>query len=188
MKNHCIKYTISIFLIILYFNLQAQSEAYYIDLLALKLNAQKEVRVENGRVDLLTRTHAIEVEWATNWKHSVGQALWYAMQTNTKPGIILIMKDISERRFAIMLQSAIDYAGLTDKIDLWFYPEDFNTSFAEMQSTAEKHKLEIISKLGNYSLNKKSGVRHNSRCSSFNCDNCVPASQEEGRACGKCGG
>ena len=30
---------------------------------------------KNGRVDIVTDEYAIEVEWANNWKHSIGQAL-----------------------------------------------------------------------------------------------------------------
>ena len=48
---------------------------------------QLEVRLEDAtRVDLLTDTHAIEIEHAQNWKEAIGQALHYARLTDNKPG------------------------------------------------------------------------------------------------------
>lgn len=44
------------------------------------------------RVDLLTNTHAIEVDWSDKYCSGVGQALLYAMKTGKKPGLILLCK------------------------------------------------------------------------------------------------
>ena len=50
-----------------------------------------EVRLEDGsRVDLLTKTYAVEVEHSENWKEAIGQALHYTMLTDRKAGIILV--------------------------------------------------------------------------------------------------
>lgn len=165
-----------------------QNEAFYIDKISGKLGGETEKRVENGRVDIVTNTHAIEVEWASNWKHSIGQALWYAMQTNKKPGIVLIMKDVHEWKHGIRLQSALDYAGLTNQIDVWFYPEDFGGSFQSEANERSQYRQNLIETNGNYTRNKNSGVRHNSKCTYFNCANCVPSGPAKGKACGKCGG
>ncbi len=67
----------------------AQSEASYIEALATQLGAQAEVAVTSGRVDIETATHAMAVERAHKWKESIGQALWYGLQRNKQPGIIL---------------------------------------------------------------------------------------------------
>jgi hypothetical protein len=40
-----------------------------------------------------------------------------------------------------------------------------------------------------HSVNSNSGIRHNSSCRYFNCNNCVPAGANDGvRACKICGG
>lgn len=39
-----------------------------------------------------------------------------------------------------------------------------------------------------YSINKKSGIRHNSSCKAFNCKNCTPCTKDTGRPCNNCGG
>lgn len=48
---------------------RAQPEAAYIEVLAKHLNAQSEIPVNRGRVDLETATNAIEVERAPKWKN-----------------------------------------------------------------------------------------------------------------------
>jgi len=45
------------------------------------------------RPDLVTEKHAIEVDWAKKYKEAIGQSLYYAIQTNKQPGIILLVKD-----------------------------------------------------------------------------------------------
>lgn len=52
-----------------------------------------EVRLSDGtRVDCLTDTHAIEVDWARKWMEGVGQSLHYAEVSNLRPGLALIVK------------------------------------------------------------------------------------------------
>lgn len=53
---------------------------------------------DRSRVDILTIEHAIEVDWSSKQAEAIGQSLWYASQTNRKPGIILLVKDF-EREF-----------------------------------------------------------------------------------------
>lgn len=45
------------------------------------------------RIDCLTPTHAIEFDFAPKWAEAVGQSLYYAMMTNKKPGIVLILEN-----------------------------------------------------------------------------------------------
>ena len=52
-----------------------------------------EYRLEDGRrIDCLTDTHAIEVEFAHKWPEAVGQSLDYSMLTGRQAGIVLIVK------------------------------------------------------------------------------------------------
>jgi len=62
--------------------------------LAEKYSAQAEVRLYNGvRVDLLSKEYAIEADWPHKWQEAVGQSLYYAILTDKKPAIILLVTD-----------------------------------------------------------------------------------------------
>ena len=49
------------------------------------------VLADKTRVDCLTDTHAIEFDFADKKYEAVGQSLHYAVMTNKKPGIVLIL-------------------------------------------------------------------------------------------------
>ena len=177
-------------IVIIFADISAQGESYYIK----KLNDQyfkgeTEVKVPNGRADIVNDGYAIEVEWADKWKNSIGQALWYGLQSNKKPGIVLIMKDINDRKYGIMLMSALDYAGMTDQIKVWFYPEDFGGSFESVNIEKQELIQTPIETNGSHTRNTNSGVRHKVSCAYADCTNCVPCGATEGsKACGRCGG
>ena len=67
----------------------AQTEAFYVQKTGTTTGWSNGSISKNGRVDIVTDEYAIEVEWANNWKHSIGQALWYSIQTNKKPASYL---------------------------------------------------------------------------------------------------
>jgi hypothetical protein len=46
---------------------------------------------DGSRVDVLTPEFAYEVEWASKWKESIGQAVFYGIATNRQPAVILLM-------------------------------------------------------------------------------------------------
>ena len=46
-----------------------------------------------GYVDCITATHAIEVDFTCKWKEAPTQAMWYAMNTGKRAGILLIKTD-----------------------------------------------------------------------------------------------
>lgn len=57
-----------------------------------------EVRTRsNKRVDILSRSEAIEVDWAPKWYEGVGQALFYAIETNREPALLLLVREGDER-------------------------------------------------------------------------------------------
>ena len=101
------------------------TESDYANFIQTLIGGQREVTVESGRIDLLTETHAFEIEWAPKWKEAIGQALWYALQTNTQPGIILILKGKEEYKYFVQLNSALQYAGLTGRFSVLRFPDDF---------------------------------------------------------------
>jgi len=89
-------------------------------------------------VDLLTKEYAIEIERAAKWKDSIGQSLWYGLQTNKKSGIILLLKSESEFKYAQKLNSALQYAGLDSSIVVvYIYPNDFQSIIDEERAKGE---------------------------------------------------
>ena len=97
------------------------AERWYQERIAKIWGAKMEVRVANGRVDIVSKEYATEVEFADKWKEAIGQALWYALQTNKKAGIVLICEDKSDYLHAIRLRSTIQYAKLDIKV--WTHDE-----------------------------------------------------------------
>lgn len=81
---------------------------------------EREVGLPNGaRVDCLSETHAIEVDFTEKWAEALGQALLYAATTGKQPGIILICRQ-EERlclQHALRLEEAISYWELP--VDVW---------------------------------------------------------------------
>lgn len=47
---------------------------------------------DNARIDCLTKDYAIEFDFAYKWAEAVGQALYYAVKTNKKPAIVIIIE------------------------------------------------------------------------------------------------
>lgn len=101
-------------------------EADYVELIRRELGGQKEVAVASGYVDLLAGDYAIEVEFADKWKQSIGQALWYGLQAGKTPAVVLIKKDDDDHKYVIQFGSALQYAGLDQRIRLWVWPVFFS--------------------------------------------------------------
>ena len=102
-----------------------QTESDYVRLIQGELGGEREVAVTSGFVDLLTDKLAIEVDFASKWKEAVGQSLWYGLQTNRKPAIVLIKRKKTDQKYVIQLGSALSYAGLSDRIEVLVWPDDF---------------------------------------------------------------
>jgi hypothetical protein len=69
------------------------------------------------RCDCLTDTHAVEVEFGRKWAEGIGQALYYALQTGHKAGIILILESEKDYKYWLRLNTTIEHHGL--EIDTW---------------------------------------------------------------------
>jgi hypothetical protein len=54
---------------------------------------------DKTRVDCLTDTLAVEVDFAQKWAEAVGQSLYYAYKTGKKPGIVLILERPEHSRY-----------------------------------------------------------------------------------------
>lgn len=163
--------------------LMAQLESAYINLLAKELGGQTEVTVPNGRVDILTDDYAIEVERADKWKNSIGQALWYAQQTNKKPGIIIILESPEDFKHFQRLNSSLAYAGLAQRVTTWIYPNDFQSRLSSESS--EPKELPSGTKTA-YWLTKSSKKRHRSNCKWYENSIGRYCTADEGIAAGCC--
>jgi len=88
------------------FQLTKQRESYYQALMAKHLNGQKEVLLDDKtRVDILTDTFAIEVDFAEKWSEGVGQSLYYGNKLHKKAGIVLVINGLEDDRFVQRLMS-----------------------------------------------------------------------------------
>lgn len=95
-----------------------RNEAYYRDAWAGKHGGKTEVRMADGtRCDVVTATHAVEVEWAHKWAEGIGQSLWYSFQTNKKAGLVLILRNDKDREHVMRVRSLVRAKGLA--IEVW---------------------------------------------------------------------
>ena len=178
MKKCVMKYLPIVLLFFCFYSFSiGQTEADYINHIQNELGGEQEVSVYGGRVDLVTDEYAYEVEWANKWKNAIGQSIWYSLQTNKKPGIIIIQETPSEFKYVQQLFSALDHANLSSQIKVLVFPTDF-----------ESHELITKKMTSQYWLSKNSKKRHNSTCRWFEKsvgDYCNPS---DGTAAGCCGG
>lgn len=81
-----------------------------------KHQGELEHRLSDGtRVDCLTSEYAVEVEYAHKWAEAIGQSLFYAKMTGRKAGIVLIMTEKGDDRFARRLREV----AVAEKIKVW---------------------------------------------------------------------
>ena len=153
------------FLLLLCTCVRAQTESQYIQALATHLKGEQEVTVPGGRVDILNQEYAIEVERAPKWKNSIGQAIWYGLQTNKKPGIILLVENSGQRKYAIQLGSALQYAGLEDRVKVWLWPDDFPGVLPTPGASSRYDPPEAG--VGKFWLNLNGNKRHTANCRWF---------------------
>ena len=79
---------------------QLHPESYYQKIFCSKVHGRMEYRLPGGtRIDCLTPTYAFEVDFGHKAFESVGQALYYAMRTGRKPGIVLIKETRRDDRY-----------------------------------------------------------------------------------------
>lgn len=67
---------------------------------------------DRTRVDCLTETHAVEVDFARKWAEAVGQALYYSQATGRAPGILLIIEEEGDERFLERLLKVTERLGV----------------------------------------------------------------------------
>jgi hypothetical protein len=93
-------------------------ERWYQEQWCLAHGGRVEVALPDGtRCDCLTETHAIEFDFGNNWAEAVGQSAYYSLQTVKKPGIVLILETMKDRKYWIRLNTTIEHFDLP--IDTW---------------------------------------------------------------------
>ena len=69
-------------------------EAVYQDKWCTEMCGKQEYELNDfTRVDCLTKTHAIEFDFANKVYEGLGQALYYGIKTKKKPGLVLILEN-----------------------------------------------------------------------------------------------
>lgn len=98
------------------------NEGYYQNNFAIQIKGETEVVLDDKtRVDIVTDTFAIEVDFAEKWAESVGQSQYYARKLNKKAGILLVVNPLTDERYLKRLITTT-YGDIT--IWLWDYMSD----------------------------------------------------------------
>jgi len=155
-----------------------QSERYYQEKFAREIGGQVEVVMKDGtRCDILTATHAIEVDFAKKWAEAIGQSLNYAMHTGKRPGVALIVLASSDNKYIERVRkiSAKYSLGIT------IYPIDEGRgSIGSSKPRASGEKEFWIT---------SSGKTHNSNCRYYGTTKSGRYSDKpSGDSCKVCGG
>ena len=78
------------------------SEDFYVNYLAENHFSNSRVEVtlaDRTRCDIITKDHAIEVDFGKKWAESIGQSLHYGLQTKKTPGIVLILEQEKDFKY-----------------------------------------------------------------------------------------
>ena len=67
---------------------------------------------DRTRIDCLLPDYAIEVDFGKKWAESIGQSLYYALSTDTQPGIVLIMQSAKDCKYLGRLREVLSFGGL----------------------------------------------------------------------------
>jgi len=98
-----------------------KDETYYSERLAQQIHGKAEHRLFDGsRVDIVTDTYAIEVDWAhksLKWAEAIGQARYYARVTGKRPGVVLLRRFSRDETERANIHKCIIAAG--DDVRVW---------------------------------------------------------------------
>lgn len=94
--------------------LSKQPESFYRDLFAASMKAQTSVLLPDmTKVDIVTDTFAIEVDFGPKWAEAIGQSLYYSRSLNKRAGVLLIVDRETEERFVRRLMEVAVFEGIT---------------------------------------------------------------------------
>jgi hypothetical protein len=96
---------------------------------------------DKTRVDCLTSDYAIEFDFAKKWAESIGQALYYSLITQKKPGVVLIIENQSKDEKYIKRLSTV---AKTCNISIWtITPDELRALNSQNFQTAAKTSLPV---------------------------------------------
>ena len=96
----------------------AETELWYQKVWCEGKGGAVEKRLDDGRrVDCVTDSHAIEMDFANKWPEAIGQSLDYAMLTSKKAGIVLILENGNQLNHWQRMNQVIDHYQLP--ITVW---------------------------------------------------------------------
>lgn len=100
-----------------------QKEKFYQELFAIEIKGQTEFLLPDlARVDIVTDTFAIEVDFGDKWAESIGQSLYYSKSLDKKPGVLLVVNgNTEEKAIKRLLRVARD-----ENITVWLL--NYNTN------------------------------------------------------------
>lgn len=91
-------------------SLASEPELWYQKVWCEGKGGEVEVRLDDGRrVDCMTESHAIEMDFANKWPEAIGQSLAYGMLTRKQAGIVLILRKPSDREYWDRLQQVLEH-------------------------------------------------------------------------------
>jgi len=101
---------------------QKMKESYYQNGFAIIMKGQKEVVLDDlARIDIVTDTFAIEVDFAPKWAESIGQSLYYSEKIGRKAGVLLLVNGKKDDRYVARLMEV----AVRNHITVWVM--DYNT-------------------------------------------------------------
>ena len=169
------------------FDLPSQApEAQWRDALMNKLGGQHEVKIEGGRIDVMTDTEVFELDWPHKWHEGLGQVLHYAEATGKRPVLALIsysqgldkLQPVSRERFE-MVERVCMKQGVKLVILFPSQPKAYGPSSSHPADAG---------KATNCWLNTKTGTRHRIGCRFYQAGlEGRPCGSDEGKPCSICG-
>jgi hypothetical protein len=123
-------------------------EAVWRDALASKLDGITEHKTSSGRIDVITSNCVIELDWPSNWKSGMGQALAYAGATGRQPVLALMAYGQGEASLQAKSRALFDLAekecsrhGVRLLVLFPTRPEDFpHTKTNKVDSSSSKQR------------------------------------------------
>ena len=156
-------------------------ESLWRDALATALQGKTEVRIPEGRVDVVTETEAIEVDFQHKWKEGIGQCLVYAKSLDKKPVLALITYGKTPEDMTAATQA------LLESVDEHCKANGIRLLVMRPNRAEEFHRVSPSKKAISHWMSK-SGTRHNPTCRHFKSAGGHPCGPQEGKPCGLCGG
>ena len=88
-------------------------ESEYRDAFCDRIGGVREYQLKDrARIDCLSDTYAIEIEFARKWAEGIGQSLYYAQMSGKKPAIALIMAPGKEETYLNRLNTVATRHGI----------------------------------------------------------------------------